>query len=115
MDLDESGCLVLVAVGIMAAVALGAAIWLVWTGPALLAEVLVDGLLMAGLYRRLKRREERSHWLVGAVRRTWIPALVTTVLFAVAGGLLHRAAPEARSIGAAWKAVSAEKEAERRP
>lgn len=109
LDLDEGGCLVLAAVVIMVAAALGAALWIIWSAPILLAEVLVDGLLMAGLYRRLKRTEEPEHWLLGAIRRTWIPALITVVLFAVAGYLLQRAAPEARSIGAAWEAVSQEK------
>jgi hypothetical protein len=107
-DLDEGGCLVVAAIAIMAAAALGTALWIIWTAPILLAEVLVDGLLMTALYRRLKRTEEPEHWLLGAVRRTWIPALITVVLFAVAGYLLQRAAPQARSIGAAWEAVSAE-------
>jgi hypothetical protein len=107
-DLDEGGCLVLAAVAVMAVAALGTALWIIWTAPILLAEVLVDGLLMAGLYRRLKRTGELAHWLLGAVRRTWIPALITAVLFATAGHLLQQAAPQARSIGAAWKAVRAE-------
>jgi hypothetical protein len=106
-DLDEGGCLVVAAIAIMAAAALGTALWIIWTAPILLAEVLVDGLLMTALYRRLKRTEEPSHWLLGAVRRTWIPALITIVLFAVAGHLLQKAAPHARSIGAAWEAVRA--------
>jgi hypothetical protein len=104
-DLDEGGCLVLAAVAIMAVAALGTALWIIWTAPILLAEVLVDGLLITALYRRLKRSEEPAHWLLGAVRRTWIPALITAVLFAVAGLLLQRAAPEARSIGAAVETI----------
>lgn len=106
-DLDEGGFLVLLAVLIVAVAALGAALWVVWTAPALLAEVLVDGLIMTGLYRRLKRTEDTSSWLFSAMRRTWIPAVVAAVLFSIAGGLLHRAVPEARSLGAAWKAVRA--------
>ncbi len=114
LDLDEGGFLVLLAVLILAIAALGAALWVVWTAPALLAEVLVDGLVMTGLYRRLKRTEETSYWLLSAVRRTWIPAVVAAVLFSIAGGLLQRAVPEARSLGAAWKAVTVG-ESERRP
>jgi hypothetical protein len=109
LDLDEGGCLVLAAVAVMAVAALGTALWIIWTAPVLLAEVLVDGLLMAGLYRRLKRSEEPAHWLLGAVRRTWIPALITAVLFAAAGHLLRQAAPQARSIGAAVEAIHGEK------
>lgn len=78
LDLDEGGFLVLVAVLILAVAALGTALWVVWSAPVLLvlAEVLVDGLVMTGLYRRLRRGSEPTYWLVGAVRRTWIPALV---------------------------------------
>jgi hypothetical protein len=108
IDLDEGGLLVLLAVLVIAATSMGVVIWILWTAPALLAEVLVDGLVMTGLYRRLKHGPEPGHWLTGAIRRTWIPALVVALLFSIAGYLLQQAVPEARSIGAAWRAVSAE-------
>lgn len=107
-DLDDSGFFVLIAILILAVTALGAAFWVVWTAPALLAEVLVDGLILTGLYRRLKRNEEPEHWIFGAVRRTWVPAVVVALLFSFSGWLLQRAVPEARSIGAAWQGVTAE-------
>ena len=107
LDLEGAGFLVLLAVLIVAVAALGAALWVLWIAPGLLAEVLVDGLVMAALYRRL-RRPQPTYWLTGAVRRTCIPALIVAVLLAGAGALLHQAVPGARSIGAAWKAVSAE-------
>jgi hypothetical protein len=106
LDLDDSGFLVVLAVLAIAVAALGAAVYLIWSAPILLAEVLVDGLIMTGLYRRLKRTDDPDHWVMGAVRRTWIPALVVVILFSFAGWLLQRAVPEARSIGGAWKAVS---------
>ena len=106
LDLDDSGFLVVLAVLAIAVAALGAAIYLIWSAPILLAEVLVDGLIMTGLYRRLKQTDDPDHWVMGAVRRTWIPALVVVILFSFAGWLLQRAVPEARSIGGAWKAVS---------
>lgn len=107
-DLDEGGFLVLVAVLVIAAASMGAVIWILWTAPALLAEVLVDGLVLSGLYRRLKNAPEPEYWLTSAIRRTWIPAVVVALLFSVSGYLLQQAVPEARSIGAAWKAVSGE-------
>lgn len=110
LDLDEGGIVVLIAVLILAVAALGTALWVVWSAPVLLAEVLVDGLVMTGLYRRLRRGPEPTYWLVGAVRRTWLPALVATALFCFSGWLLQKAAPEARSIGPAVKAVSSAEE-----
>ena len=106
LDLDEGGIVVLIAVLILAVAALGTALWVVWSAPVLLAEVLVDGLVMTGLYRRLRRGPEPTYWLVGAVRRTWLPVLVTAALFGFSGWLLQTAVPDARSIGPAIEAVS---------
>lgn len=107
LDLDEGGILVLVAILILAVAALGTAFWIVWMAPALLAEVLVDGLVMIAVYRRLKRSGGAPYWLFGAVRRTWVSAVIAAALFSFAGRLLHRAVPEARSIGDAWRTVNA--------
>lgn len=107
LDLGEGGCFVVAAILLIAAATVGAVVWVLWTAPILLAEVLVDGVVMTGLYRRLKHGPEPGHWLTGAIRRTWIPAVVVALLFSVAGHFLQKAVPEASSIGAAWKAVSA--------
>src|SRR3954453_3342682 len=106
-DLDESAVLVLLAVLILAVTALGTVLWILWIAPSLLAEVLVDGLLMKALYRRL-REHHPTGWLPGAVRRTCVPALIAAALLSFAGLLLHGAVPGARALGAAWRAVSAE-------
>lgn len=108
-DLDEGGLLFLLAALVIAVTTTGAVIWILWTAPALLAEVLVDGLVLTGLYRRLKNAPEPEYWLTSAIRRTWVPAVVVALLFSFAGYLLQQAAPDARSIGPAWEAVSAEK------
>ncbi len=105
LDLDE-----LLVVAVVAALALSlaaAAVYVVSLAPVLLAEVLADGLLSVGLYRRLKRPHP-GHWAAGALRRTWVPALVVAVLFTAAGAVLQQLAPEARSIGGAWRAVAGE-------
>jgi hypothetical protein len=93
--------------------AVGAALWILWIAPALLAEVLVDGLVMTALYKRLKQPQP-TYWLASAVRRTWIPALAVALLLSVSGWLLQRAVPDARSLGAAWRAVTTS-ESEARP
>jgi hypothetical protein len=106
LDLDEGAFLVLLALLILTVAALGTALWIVWTAPSLLAEVLVDGLVMTGLYHRLRAPQPPASWLFTAVRRTWVSAVIAAFLFSFAGGLLHKAAPEARSIGAAWKVAT---------
>jgi hypothetical protein len=101
LDLDaEGGCLVALAIlAIIGGVI--ASFYVIWIAPALLAEILVDGVLVAGLYRRVKGIEHR-HWLRAAVRRTAVPALVALLFFTTAGYLLQRAIPDAHSIGEVW-------------
>jgi hypothetical protein len=82
----------------LAAVLLFAGGWIVYSAPLLFAELLVDGVLAASLYRRLKGAEPR-HWLETAFRRTVWPFAATALLFCIAGVTMHHLAPEARSIG----------------
>ena len=72
--------------------------FVVWTAPVLLAEVLLDLLLVAGLYRSLRSLEPQS-WLRTAVRHTWMSAVVVVVLLAVFGFVVQTALPQVDSIG----------------
>ena len=104
-DLEGAGLLVLIAVLLIAVSALGAVLWVLWIAPALLAEVLVDGLIMTALYRRL-RQPQPTYWLTSAVSQTCVPALIVALFLSFAGGLLHHAVPGAHSLGVAWKVMS---------
>lgn len=73
-------------------------LFVVWSAPILFAEILVDALLAAGLYRRLRVLEPR-HWMVAAVKRTLLPFVLTTLLVAGAGWGMQAYAPAARSLG----------------
>lgn len=106
LDVDES--LPVVAAIALAVAVLGgllATLWIVWIAPVFLAEVLVDGLLLAGLYKRLGVEGEPRHWIHGAVRRTWKPVLAVAIVLCAAGWVMQLAVPEARSIGAVWAKV----------
>ena len=107
LDFDDEGCavvLALVALALAILAGLVVSFYVVWAAPALLAEILVDGLLVAGLYKRVKEAERR-HWLRAAVRRTILPVVLTVASFTAAGYAMQRAVPEARSVGEFWKAV----------
>lgn len=73
-------------------------LFVIWSAPILFAEILVDGLLAAGLYRRLRVLDPR-HWMVAALKRTIIPFVLTTLVVAGAGWGMQAYAPEARSLG----------------
>lgn len=70
----------------------------IWSAPALMAEILVDAMIMAGVYRHLRVTDRRT-WLRGALRRTWIPALSLALCLGLLGWALQQVTPEARSIG----------------
>jgi len=100
----EEGCLILIAIVALIGGAV-ACFYVIYIAPALLAEILVDGVLLAGLYRRVRNIEQR-HWLLAAVRRTLAPAMLAAMFFAIAGWGLQKAVPEAHTIGQVWKHVT---------
>jgi len=75
-----------------------AAGYLVWTAPALLSEILVDGLVVAALSHRLKTIEGPT-WIRSVVRRTWFPATGVALALGGTGYLLQRLDPTIDSIG----------------
>jgi hypothetical protein len=83
--------------------------YVVYVAPVFLAEILVDALLVAGLYKRLKYIDSR-HWLRSVVRRTLLPVVIATALFIAAGYLMGRIAPEAQSIGGFWREINTPKD-----
>jgi hypothetical protein len=104
LDSDDIGAIILAVIAIAAA--LLAIFYVVYIAPVLLAEILLDGAIVAELYRSMKNVERRN-WLTTAVRKTIIPATLTVALFAVAGYFLQKAVPEAESIGQVWAAFMA--------
>lgn len=84
--------------------ALLAVFYIVWAAPALLAEVLVDAVIVSAVSRRLGSIERRD-WTATAIRRTWLPASILVATLAVAGWALQKAAPETKSIGPAIEAM----------
>jgi hypothetical protein len=97
LDLDE-GAIWLVPVAIVGAIVLGGVIYVIYLAPVLLAELLLDAGLAAGLYKRLMREERRS-WLATAVRSTIIPVCFVAGLLALAGIIMQTVYPDATSIG----------------
>lgn len=72
----------------------------VWSAPVLFAELLFDGVLAAGLYRRL-RRADAQHWLQAALRHTFWPFVLAAVFAAAAGFALQYFVPDATTLSQA--------------
>jgi hypothetical protein len=71
---------------------------IVYSAPALFAELLLDGVLATTLYRRLRKLETR-HWLETAIRQTFKSFLLAALVLVFSGWLMALYAPEARSLG----------------
>ena len=73
-------------------------LFMVYSAPMLFAELLVDGVLSASLYRRLRGLETR-HWLETALRRTAMPFALTAIIVSASGWAMTLYVPGAHSIG----------------
>ena len=101
-DIDD-GEGALIGIVIVALIALGtallAAFSIISIAPVLLAELLVDAALAAGLYRHVRKLDRDRHWLGTALRHTAWRFGAVAVLAALAGLLLVWLAPGAVSLG----------------
>ncbi len=75
-----------------------AVLYTIYIAPLLLAEVIVDAAVVAGVYRRIQR-QDAVHWTTSVVRRTWVAASCLVLFLTAAGFALQRIDPSARSIG----------------
>jgi hypothetical protein len=73
-------------------------LFMIYSAPALFAELLVDGMLSASLYHRLRGLETR-HWIETAIRRTAWPFMLTALLVSAIGWGMSLYAPGAHTIG----------------
>jgi hypothetical protein len=71
---------------------------LVASAPILFSELLVDGMLSASLYHRL-RGIDSKHWLESAIKRTVLPFLLATLTFVAIGLSIGYFMPQAHSLG----------------
>ena len=111
MNLDfgdgEGLVLVVVILIIVAALAaLAASVYVIFMAPILMAEMLVDGVLLAGLARRM-RAPKAPHWSIGAIQRTWLPVLIVAGVFCIIGFALEFFVPGAHSMGEALRIARA--------
>ncbi len=101
VDADAEGCLVSVALwigGFLLLIAVAGIFVVVAGAPMLLAEIFLDAILVAALYKRMAQLDRRW-WLTGALERTVFPVLWTLLTLGIAGAVMQQIAPEAKSIG----------------
>ena len=93
----EEFALPLIVLILIVTVVLSAA-FVVYSAPILFAELLVDSLLAAGLYKKMKT-VDTQHWMTTAIKHTILPFVITTIVSVTAGYALQAFEPKANSIG----------------
>lgn len=79
-------------------------VMVIGSAPILIAEVLLDAVLVGLLYQRL-RIPATEHWLGGAIRKTWLHLLLFMALLSAVGFCLDHMVAGADTIGQAVKAL----------
>jgi len=97
LDGDGLPILAVIALVTVAAVCVIAAGWVVWTAPALMAELLVDAAIAGGLYRRMRGAQAQGWWWL-CVRHTFWPLVGVLSFFIALGALAGHRAPEATTL-----------------
>ena len=103
LDLQELALLVIAVVALLGG--LVASLYIIYIAPILMAEILVDGLLLRGLKKRIETIEKK-HWLKTAITKTLLPAILCSLFFGIAGGAMQMLAPKAKSIGEVWAVIT---------
>ncbi len=93
--IDDAPVFLLILIGL---IMVAAVVVILIAAPMLLAEVLLDGLLVTGLWHRIKHRGAIES-IGGALRTTWIPAAIVIFGLGLIGFLLEKIEPSAMSIG----------------
>ncbi|HBC88309.1 MAG TPA: hypothetical protein DCZ94_15260 [Lentisphaeria bacterium] len=95
-DADEIAFLIILLFALCAGMIV--CMYVVWTAPNLLAELMLDAFIMNRIYKRVKRNYD-SNWLLTALRRTWLPAFLLSIFLSIAGFSMQMIEPKANSIG----------------
>lgn len=104
VDGDGLPLLAVIALTAVAAVCAIAAGWVVWTAPALMAELMVDAAIAGGLYKRMRGTQSQGWWWL-CVRHTFWPLLGVLLFFVALGMLAGHYAPQATTLMQALQAL----------
>ena len=107
LDLGDDGWLVVLLLILVAAVLaslFGAVLYLVWTGPAMLAEVAFQGMLAAGLVKSTRNWRDAC-WETRLLKSTWIPFTLILVLAIAMAMVAAHLFPDAHTLGDMLRAL----------
>ncbi|MBI5846855.1 MAG: hypothetical protein HZB31_02740 [Nitrospirae bacterium] len=97
-DVEDAGILLII-LALILAVVFGAAFYLVYAAPAILAEAAFDFLLASGLVKSMKRMDNPD-WIGSVLGATVIPFTIVFFMAVAAAGIAHSVAPGATKMSA---------------
>jgi len=100
LDLGDDGWLIVLLLVLAAALlcsVFGAVLYLVWTGPSLLADVAFQAMLAAGLVKSAAKWRDAC-WETRLLRATWIPFVIVTALAIAMAVVAQHVFPDARTL-----------------
>ena len=100
LDLDD-GFWVVAVLGLIAALFVGAGVYLIYEAPVILSEAAFQVILAGGLARGA-RQLHRGDWMGSILRATWLPLTVTLLLSVLAGYLIHHFFPGVTRLSELW-------------
>jgi hypothetical protein len=107
LDLGDDGWLVIVLLILVAAVlasVFGVVLYLVWSGPALLADVAFQAMLAGGLIKSTRNWRDAC-WETRLLRATWIPFAIVVALAVAMAMVGAHLFPDARTLGDMLRAL----------
>jgi hypothetical protein len=107
LDLGDDGWLVILLLILVAAVlasVFGVVLYLVWSGPALLADVAFQAMLAGGLIRSTRNWRDAS-WETRLLRATWLPFAIVTALAVAMAMVGAHLFPDVHTLGDLLRAL----------
>jgi hypothetical protein len=90
---------------LMSATVVVGCLYFIWMAPVLLAEIVVDGALVASLYRPLTRGSH-ANWFSVAVEQTGLAAVFMTLCMTLTGIGFQLYAPQATNVVEVWQEIA---------
>jgi hypothetical protein len=100
----DDGAIVLIILGILLTLILGAGLYLVYVAPAILSDTAVHAIMASSLYRASKRMDSPD-WVGGIFKATWIPFAIVVILTIVVALIATHYCPGASKLSDVFRSL----------
>jgi hypothetical protein len=104
IDLDKGG-IVLIALGLLLALILGAGFYLIYAAPAILSDAALQVIMASSLYKASKKMDDPD-WVGSIFKATWIPFTIMAVLTIAVACVATHYCPDATKLSDAVRSLT---------